>query len=101
MLDCTELVSSQLTLFNLKIKLKHFPDQCDFSGSCLVSQQNICQPRKGQQSKRLAGAKECQGIAKFIPNFACMAKCLHDLIGPMNVKKYKQKGGKERGDHIR
>ena len=27
----------------------------------------------------------------FIPNFAHMAKCLHQLIGPMNVKKSKSK----------
>ena len=28
---------------------------------------------------------------QFIPNFACMAKCLHQLIGPTNVKKTKSK----------
>ena len=27
----------------------------------------------------------------FIPNFACSAKCLHQLIGPTNVKKSKSK----------
>ena len=28
---------------------------------------------------------------QFIPNFACIAKCLHQLVGPTNVKKTKGK----------
>ena len=28
---------------------------------------------------------------RFIPNFACIAKCLHQLVGPTNVKKTKGK----------
>ena len=28
---------------------------------------------------------------QFIPDFACMAKCLHQLIGPTNIKKTKSK----------
>ena len=32
---------------------------------------------------------------QFIPNFACMAKCLHQLIGPTNVKKNKDKKKEE------
>ena len=53
MLDQTELVFNQLKSFNLNIKLKNviFSGQHNFSGSCLVIQQNICQPRKGWQSK--------------------------------------------------
>ena len=35
------------------------------------------------------------GLASYfhwlIPNFACVAKCLHQLIGPTNVKKTKSK----------
>ena len=68
MLNQIELGFSWLKDFNLKIKLKkcYFSSQCDFSGSCLISWQNICQPRKGWWSKKMAGAKECQGIV-FIP----------------------------------
>ena len=31
---------------------------------------------------------------QFIPNFTCMAKCLHQLIGPTNVKRTKSKNEK-------
>ena len=93
MLDWIQLVFIWLKSFNLKIKPKnvinwnqakkcYFLGQCDFSGSCLVSQWNICQPRKGWQSNRLANAKECQWIA-FIPRFGILLLpvypklCLH------------------------
>ena len=35
------------------------------------------------------------------PNFAGIAKCLHQLIGPTNLKKTKAKKGKERSNFIR
>ena len=61
-----------------------------FSGPCLVSQRNICQPRKDWQSKGLASAKECQGVA-FIPRFGILLSlfypklCLHgQMITPTN-----------------
>ena len=28
---------------------------------------------------------------QFIPNFTCIAKCLHQLVGPTNVKKTRGK----------
>ena len=48
-LDWNELIFNWLNLFNLNIKLKNviFSGQHDFFGSHLVSQWNICQPRKG------------------------------------------------------
>ena len=65
----------------MKIKQKNviFLGQHDFSKSCLVSQRNICQPRKGWQSKRLASTKECQGIA-FIPRFGILLSPVYSQL---------------------
>ena len=38
---------------------------------------------------------------QFILNYAHLAKCIHQLIGLTNVKKTKEKEGKERSDCIR
>ena len=62
-----------------------FSDLCNFSGSHLISWHNICQHRKGWQSKRLASAQKCQRIA-FIPRIEILLPlvytklCLHDQV---------------------
>ena len=86
--------------------------QHNFSGSCLVSQWNYLPTQKWVDEVRdwpvPKNAKELHsflGLALYycqsIPNFAHMAKCLHQLVDPTNIKKTKSKKGKGRGDYIR
>ena len=93
MLDQIKLVFSWLKSFNLKTSQRNaiFPGQCDFSGSYLISWWNICQPRNWLVPKN---AQELHWFLVltsyycwFIPNFAHMAKCSHQLVGPTKVKK--------------
>ena len=104
MLDQMELVFSQLKLFNLKIKPKKsyfFQVSVIFLGHILSADGISANPEKVEKVKDLpvpSNAKELHsflGLASyyqwFIPNFACIAKCLHQLVGPTNVKKTKGK----------
>ena len=100
MLDQIELVFSRLKDFNLKIKPKkcHF-FQCSivFLG-CVLSADGIsANPKKVDAVKNWpvpTSAKELHsflGLASyyccFIPKFVAIAKCLHGLVGPANVKR--------------
>ena len=104
MLDQMELVFSQLKSFNLKIKPKKsyfFQASVIFLGHVLSADGISANPEKVEKVRDWSvpsNAKELHsflGLAsyycQFIPNFACIAKCLHQLVGPTNVKKTKGK----------
>ena len=103
MLDRIELVFKQLEDFNLKIKPKkcHF-FQCSviFLGHVLSAEGISANPEKVEKVKNWpvpTNPKELQsflGLAsyyrRFIPKFAAIAKCLHQLVGPANHQKSKK-----------
>ena len=104
MLDQMELVFNRLKTFNLKIKLKKsyfFQDSVIFLGHVLSADGISANPEKVEKVRDWpvpSNAKELHsflGLASyycwFIPNFAQIAKCLHQLVGPTNVKKTKGK----------
>ena len=104
MLDQMELVFSWLKSFNLKIKPKKsyfFQASVIFLGHILLADRISANPEKVEKVRDWlvpSNAKELHsflGLAsyyhQFIPNFACIAKCLHQLVGPTNVKKTKGK----------
>ena len=101
MLDRMELVFSRLKSFNLKIKPKKsyfFQASVVFLGDVLSSDGISANPEKVRDWLVPSNAKELLsflGLASyycwFIPNFTCIAKCLHQLVGPTNVKKTKGK----------
>ena len=104
MLDQMELVFSRLKSFNLKIKPKKsyfFQASVIFLGHILSSDRISANPEKVEKVRDWlvpSNAKELHsflGLASyyrwFIPNFAHIAKCLHQLVGPTNVKKTKGK----------
>ena len=72
-----------------------------FLGDILSADRISANPEKGDKVRDWAvpkNAKELHsflGLASYycwlIPNFACVAKCLHILIGPTNIKKTKSK----------
>ena len=98
-----------LKSFNLKIKPKmcyFFQASKIFLGHILSADGISAKPEMVDKVRDWSvpkNAKELHsflGLAScyhwFIPNFACMAKCLHQLIGPTNVKKTKGKKEKVR-----
>ena len=102
MLDQIELVFSWLKAFNLKIK----PKKCYFFQASVIFLSHILSangisayPEKVDKVRDWpvpSNAKELHsflGLASyyhwFIPNFAHIAKCLHQLVGLTNVKKTK------------
>ena len=103
MLDCIELVFKQLEEFDLKIKPKkgHFL-QCSiiFLRHVLSAEGIPANPKKAEKVKNWpvpTNPKELQsflGLASyyyhFIPKFAAIAKCLHQLVGPANHQKSKK-----------
>ena len=104
MLNQMELVFSWLKSFNLKSKPKKsyfFQVSVIFLGHILSADEISANPEKVEKVRDWpvpSNAKELHsflGLAsyycQFIPNFACIAKCLHQLIGPTNVKKTKGK----------
>ena len=104
MLDRMELVFNRLKTFNLKIKPKKsyfFQASVIFLGHVLSADGISANPEKVDKVKDWpvpSNAKELHsflGLAsyyrRFIPNFAQIAKCLHQLVGPTNVKKTKGK----------
>ena len=104
MLDQMELVFSQLKSFNLKIKPKKsyfFQASVIFLGHILSADGMSANPEKVEKVRDWpvpSNAKELHsflGLAsyyhRFIPNFANIAKCLHQLVGLTNVKKTKGK----------
>ena len=114
MLDQIKLVFNWLKSFILKIKPKicyFFPASLVFLGHILSADGISANPEKVDKVRDWLvpkNAKELHsflGLASyyhwFIPNFAHVAKCLHQLIGPTNVKKTKAKKGKERSNYIR
>ena len=72
-----------------------------FLGHVLSSDRISANPEKVEKARDWpvpSNAKELHsflGLASyycwFIPNFTCIAKCLHQLVGPTNVKKTKGK----------
>ena len=100
MLDQIELVFSSLKKFNLKIKPKkcHF-FQCSivFLGYVLYADGISANPKTVDAVKnwpKPTSAKELHsflGLASyyrcFIPKFTAIAKSLHSLVGPINVKR--------------
>ena len=99
-----ELVLSWLKSFNLKIKPKKsyfFQASVIFLGHILSADGISANPEKVEKVRDWlvpSNAKELHsflGLAsyycRFIPNFAHIAKCLHQLVGPTNVKKTKGK----------
>ena len=104
MLDQIELVFSRLKEFNLKIKPKmcyFFQHSIVFLGYVLSADGISANPKKVDAVKNWPvpmSAKELHsffGLASyyccFIPKFTVIAKCLHDLVGPTNVKKKNKK----------
>ena len=104
MLDQIELVFSWLKAFNLKIKPKKcyfFQASVIFLGHVLSADGISAKPEKVEKVMDWlvpSNAMELHsflGLAsyycQFIPNFAHIAKCLHQLVGPTNVKKTKGK----------
>ena len=104
MLDQTELVYSWLKAFNLKIKPKKcyfFQASVIFLGHILSADGISANPKKADKVRDWLvprNAKELHsflGLAsyyrQFIPNFAHIAKYLHQLVDLTNVKKTKGK----------
>ena len=104
MLDWIKLVFNWLKSFNLKIKLKKcyfFQASVVFLGHILSADGISANPEKVDKVQDWLvpkNAKELHSFlsltsyyCQFIPNFAHIAKCLHQLIGLTNVKKTKQK----------
>ena len=104
MLDQMELVFSWLKSFNLKIKPKKsyfFQASVVFQGHVLSTDGISANPEKVEKVRDWlvpSNAKELHsflGLAsyycQFIPNFACIAKYLHQLVGLTNIKKTKGK----------
>ena len=70
-------------------------------GVWFISRSYFCKPPKSRHSEELASANGCKraslffGLASyyhyFIPTFAAIAKCLHDLVGQTNVKRKTKK----------
>ena len=100
MLDQIELVFSRLKEFNLKIKPKKchfFQHSIVFLGYVLSTDGISANPKKVDAVKNWpvpTSAKELHsflGLAsyyrRFITKFAAIAKCLHSLVGPTNVKR--------------
>ena len=99
MLDHIELLFNWLKSFNLKINqnMVFYPGQHDFMGHILSADGIFTNPEKVDKVRDWSvpkNAKELHsflGLAscyhQFIPNFAHVTKSLHQLIGPMNVKK--------------
>ena len=98
------MVFSQLKAFNLKIKPKNFyffQASVIFLGHVLSADRISANPEKVDKVRDWPvsmNAKELHsflGLAsyycQFIPNFAHIAKCLHQLVGLTNVKKTKGK----------
>ena len=103
MLDCIELVFKWLEDFNLKIKPKKchfFQHSIIFLGHVLSAEGISANPEKVEKVKNWpvpTNPKELQsflGLASyychFIPKFAAIAKCLHQLVGPANHQKSKK-----------
>ena len=99
MLDCIDLVFNGLKEFHLKIKPKrcHFFDTSVlFLGHVLSSEGISANPQKVDKVWDLlisTSAKEVHsflGLAsyyqRFIPKFANIAQCLHELVGPTSNK---------------
>ena len=103
MLDCIELVFKWLEDFNLKIK----PKKCHFFwcsviflGHILSAEGISANPKKVEKVKNWpvpTNPKELLsflGLASyychFIPKFAAIAKCLHQMVGPANHQKSKK-----------
>ena len=99
-----ELVFSQLKSFNLKIKPKKsyfFQASVILLGHVLSADRISANPEKVEKVRDWlvpSNAKELHsflGLAsyyhQFIPNFAHITKCLHQLLGLTNVKKTKGK----------
>ena len=71
--------------------------QCSLLGVCFICRWYFCKPQKVDAVKNWpvpTSAKECHsflGLASyyhcFIPKFTAIAKCLHGLVGPTNVKR--------------
>ena len=102
--DQIELVFSQLKAFNLKIKLKKcyfFQASVNFLGHVLSPDGISANPEKVDKVRDWPVPKNSKklhsflGLAlyyhQFIPNFAHIAKFLHQLVGLTNVKKTKGK----------
>ena len=94
------MVFSRLKEFNLKIKPKKchfFQHSVVFLGYVLSADGISANPKKVDAVKNWpvpTSAKELHsflGLAsyycRFIPKFAAIAKCLHGLVGPTNVKR--------------
>ena len=103
MLDHIELVFKWLEDFNLKIKPKKchfFQHSVTFLGHVLSAEGISANPEKVEKVKNWpvpTKPKELQsflGLASyyhcFIPKFAAIAKCLHQLVGPANHQKSKK-----------
>ena len=103
MLDCIDLVFKWLEEFNLKIK----PKKCHFFQHSIIFLRHVlsvegisANPKKVEKVKNWpvpTNPKELQsflGLASyyccFILKFAAIAKCLHQLVGPVNHQKSKK-----------
>ena len=104
MLDWIKLVFSQCKAFNLKIK----PKKCYFFQASVIFLSHIlsadgisAKPEKVDKVRDWLVPKNAKELHTFlslasyyhwfIPNFGHIAKCLHQLVGPTNVKKTKGK----------
>ena len=99
MLDWIESVFNWPGSFNLKIKPKMllfkasmiFLDHILSANRIPANTEKVHKVRDWLVSKNAKELHSFLGLAsyysQFIQNFSCMAKCLHQLIGPTNVKK--------------
>ena len=112
MLDQTELDFSRLKEFNLKIKTKKchfFQHSVVFLGYISSAYGISANPKKVDAVKNWpvpTSVKEHHsflGLASYyhhlIHKFTAIAKCLHDLVGPTNVKRKTNKAPKAMTDN--
>ena len=100
MLDYIDLVFKWLEEFNLKIKPKKchfFQHSIVFLGHVLTAEGISANPEEVKNGPVPTNSKELQsfwGLAShywcFIPKFAAISKCLHQLVGPVNHQKTKK-----------
>ena len=103
MLDQTELVFNQLKSFNLEInpKMLLFQASVIFLGHVLSADGISANPEKVDKVRDWSVPKNAKELHSFlglvsyyhwfIPNFAHMAKCLHQLVDATNIRKTKGK----------
>ena len=82
-------------------KMSLLSAQHNFPRACTISRGYFCKSREGREGEKLASANQPKRITIifgvgllllhcFIPKFAAITKCLHQLVGPANHQKSKK-----------